>query len=72
MKKSRSGKKLFIVRKFVKARSASEALRLEKKQEPDEVYLDADWKLKGLPNAMGFHLISPEKEREDDDEDFEE
>ncbi|HYK01319.1 MAG TPA: hypothetical protein VE974_06155 [Thermoanaerobaculia bacterium] len=50
-------KKLFIVRKYVSAASAAEALRIEKQIAPDDVWLDDDWK-KSQPNAganvMGF------------------
>jgi hypothetical protein len=37
-------KKLFIVRKYIFARSAAEALRLERKLRPDDVWVDDDWK----------------------------
>jgi hypothetical protein len=50
-------KKLFIVRKYVTASSAAEALRIEKRIAPDDIWLDDDWK-KSQPNAganvMGF------------------
>lgn len=36
--------KLFVVRKYVYATSAAEALRAEKTVVPDEVWLDDDWK----------------------------
>ena len=36
--------KLYIVRKYVRATSAAEAIKMEKKQEPDDVWLDDDWK----------------------------
>lgn len=36
--------KLFIVRKYVKAVSAAEAIRLEKKAPVDDVWVDDDWK----------------------------
>jgi hypothetical protein len=43
-------KKLFIVRKYVTASSAAEALRIEKRVPPDDIWLDDDWK-KSQPNA---------------------
>lgn len=43
-------KKLFIVRKYVTASSAAEALRIEKRVSPDDIWLDDDWK-KAQPNG---------------------
>lgn len=36
--------KLYIIRKFIYARSIGDALRQEKKHKPDEIYLDDEWK----------------------------
>lgn len=36
--------KLFIVRKYIWAKDARQALRLEKKQEAIECWIDEDWK----------------------------
>ena len=36
--------KLFIVRKYVRAKSAAEAIKIEKRKAPDDVWLDDDWK----------------------------
>jgi hypothetical protein len=36
--------KLFIIRKFVKAKDIQEAIKKEAKQKPDDVYVDEDWK----------------------------
>ena len=56
-------KKLFIVRKYVTASSAAEALRIEKRVAADDIWLDDDWK-KSQPNAganvMGF---SPKRQK---------
>jgi chemotaxis response regulator CheB len=38
------GEKLFVVRKYVKAKSAADAIRFEKKQAPDDIWLDDEWK----------------------------
>jgi hypothetical protein len=35
--------KRFIVRKYVMARSAQEALRLEKRRAADDVFIDEQW-----------------------------
>ena len=37
-------RKLFIVKKYVMASCAAEAMRIEKKQLSDEVWIDEDWK----------------------------
>jgi hypothetical protein len=53
----RKNQKLFIVKKFIMASSAIEAIRKEKKIPVDDVWVDDDWK-KGnsekLANAIGF------------------
>lgn len=50
-------KKRYIVRKYIMAKSAHEALRLERKTRPDDVFVDSDW-IKDNPNqltsAIGF------------------
>jgi hypothetical protein len=51
--------KRFIIKKYVMARSAQEALRKEKRVKPDDVWVDEDWK-KENPNALesciGFNV----------------
>lgn len=37
-------KKLFVVKKYVWANSASHAIRLEKHAKPDDVWIDDQWK----------------------------
>lgn len=55
---TKKGQKLFIVRKYIMASSAQDALRKEAKTKPDDVYVDSDWQ-KGqadrLADAIGFH-----------------
>lgn len=49
--------KRYIVRKYIMAKSASEALRKEKKVRPDDVYIDGDWQKDNnehLVSAIGF------------------
>ena len=36
--------KLYVIRKFIMARSAREAITIEKRFAADEVWLDDDWK----------------------------
>jgi hypothetical protein len=37
-------KKLFVVRKYIMAESASDAIRKESKQKVDDVWVDEEWK----------------------------
>lgn len=46
--------KLFVVRKYIKARSAAEAIRKEKGSAVDDVWIDDDWKKEHLNGAIGF------------------
>lgn len=48
--------KRYIVRKYIMARSASEALRKERKTRPDDVWVDDEWKKdnKELASAIGY------------------
>ena len=51
--------KLFVIKKYIKARSAQEALRKDRDTKPDDVWIDDEWK-KGnseqLARAIGFTL----------------
>jgi hypothetical protein len=50
-------KKLFIVRKYIMAKNAQEAIRLDKIKKVDDVWVDDDWKSgnrKTLESAIGF------------------
>ncbi len=53
----KSNKKLFVVRKYVWATSASQALLREKKQRPDDVWVDEDFKRNASnpKDAIGFN-----------------
>lgn len=49
--------KRFIVRKYIIAKSASEAIKKERKVTPDDVWVDEDWKKENpnsLVSAIGF------------------
>ena len=58
--------KLFVVTKFVKAKSAVEAIAKAKGSPPDEVFIDGDWKKEeskkktNLTNAIGFEVSEDE------------
>lgn len=57
MKKKQN--KLFIVKKYILATSAQEALKKERTIRPDDVWVDEDWRkkqenVKDLQSAIGF------------------
>jgi hypothetical protein len=52
-----SKEKRFIVRKYIMAKTAHEALKKERRYRPDDVWVDEDWKRdhnKDLSSAIGF------------------
>lgn len=56
MKNQKQKIKLFVVRKYVWAHDASGAIRKEREQKPDDVYVDEEWK-KQPPQvgSVGFY-----------------
>lgn len=54
---------MYVVKKYIRAISALDAVRKEKDTSVDEVSLDASWKDLYLSEAMGLQSM-----REDDDE----
>lgn len=38
-----NGKKLFVVRKYIMAKSAKDAIKLDKTAPVDDVWVDTDW-----------------------------
>lgn len=53
----KSDKKLIVVKKFIYALSAAEAIRVERKMKPDEVWIDDDWRKnqsQDKTGAIGF------------------
>ena len=66
MRKITKKDKLYIVRKYIFAKSAPEALKRERRHKPDDIFLDEDYRKMRpveLESAMGFHVI-PEYEDE--------
>lgn len=66
MANKKACKKLFIIRKYIMATSAHEALKKERRHRPDDVYVDADWRTNNqgqLESAIGF---TAELEYDDD------
>jgi len=61
MKKKPIKPKRYIVKKYIMARSAHEALRKERRVRPDDVWVDEDWKKENpnvLESAIGFEVKS--------------
>ncbi len=52
--------KLYVVRKYISAKSAAEAIRKDKTHPVDDVWMDEDFKNKKLADAMGFTIESPQ------------
>jgi len=56
--------KLFVIKKYVKASCASEAIRKEKHIKVDDCWVDDDWRKNNkdnLADAIGFVYEEPEK-----------
>lgn len=57
--------KMFVVRKYVMARTVKEALRKEPKTDVHEVFVDDEWRKNRadrLSEAVGFYLPKTEEE----------
>lgn len=51
--------KRFIIKKYIMAKSAHDALKKERKIRPDDVWVDEDWKKENpntLQSAIGFNI----------------
>ncbi len=51
--------KMFIVKKYIMASSAHEALKKERKVRPDDIWVDEDFRKENkydLPSAIGFSV----------------
>ncbi len=50
--------KLFVIKKYIMAVSAVEALKKEWRYRPDDCWVDEQWRTENkvsLPSAIGFH-----------------
>jgi hypothetical protein len=59
--------KRYIVRKYIMAKTAQEALKKERRYRPDDVWVDEEWKREqsnNLESAIGFTTDS-ERDYED-------
>lgn len=62
MKKQKQKEKLYIVRKYIMAKSASEALKKERRVIPDDVWVSDEWLRENkneLTSAIGYHIDEP-------------
>jgi len=46
--------KVYVLRKYIKAKNLKEALLLEPKTDVHDAWIDTDWQRTNLPNAIGF------------------
>jgi len=58
--------KRFIVRKYVMAPTAAEAIKRDSGQDVDEVYLDSPEQPKGTADGIGFHAYQESEWRSDE------
>ena len=56
--------KLFVIKKYIKAYSALDAIEKDKTTPVDDVWVDEDWKKDNLSNAIGF-LVNDKVEVEE-------
>lgn len=53
--KQKPENKRYIVRKFVMAPSAALAIKAERRQEPDDIFVDEEWMSEHTKAEFGFH-----------------
>ena len=51
--------KLYCIKKFIFAENSREAIRKEKKQHVDEVWVDEDWKKENLAKSPKIEGLKP-------------
>lgn len=59
----KSNQKMYVIKKFVMANSAQQAIRKERKAPVDSVWIDDDWakgNSKTLESAIGFTIPTEE------------
>lgn len=55
--------KMYVVKKYIKALSASSAIRLDKTTPVHDVWVDEDWKKNSLAEAIGFTVEHEDEEQ---------
>ena len=58
---------MYVLRKYVKATSASHAIRLDKTTPVRDCFIDEHWKEQHLAEAIGFHETEEEYEEVPDE-----
>lgn len=53
---------MYVVKKYIKALSASSAIRLDKTTPVHDVWVDEDWKKNSLAGAIGFTVEHEDEE----------
>lgn len=67
MNKKRTEKpKMYIVRKYIKAKDLKTALGNEPKTPVHDCFIDSEWKEAHLADAIGFHELEQEEYDEDE------
>jgi hypothetical protein len=66
MKQPKVKPQMYVLRKNVKANSASHAIRLDKVTPVRDAYLDEHWKEQHLADAIGFHELEDIEEDEEE------
>ncbi len=63
MKKQKVPLKRFVVKKYIMAKSAQDALKKERRVRPDDVWVDDEWRKENpnvLVSAIGYTIDTPE------------
>ena len=61
MKRPTEKQKLYVIRKYVMARSVIDAARKEKNVPAHDIFIEDKWQEKNLTDAIGFTSISQEE-----------
>jgi hypothetical protein len=64
MKKPTEKPKLYVVRKYIRATSAAQAIRKDKTTPVHDAWVDTEWKTDHLASAIGFELNAPSEDEE--------
>ena len=59
---SKEKEKMYVVKKYIKALSASSAIRLDKTTPVHEVWISEEWGKRSLADAIGFTVESEDEE----------
>ena len=54
--------KMFVIRKYVKAKDALSAIKKDRKTQVHEVWIDDEWKKNQLASAIGFEIYNKEED----------